>query len=150
MLRKIISRVSTIVTLLLLSVSLTAASSSSGSPVAPSFRVGAVVVTPTPPHAGFNPLTASNSALRANGYPERPPGRKPKWWIEAVSHVHWVYPRFTSHSHHQSGGPPAAKSTPSSTSTTSTSPAGGTISLTLLFPPKLNFQSSWQFNGKII
>jgi hypothetical protein len=110
-----------------LSVSLTSASSSE-SPVAPPFRVGTVVVTPTPPHPGFNPLTASNAALRANGYPERPPGRKPKWWIEAVSHVHWVYPRFTPRAHHQTGGPSATKSVPSSmstTSTTSSSPASG-------------------------
>ncbi len=111
MLHKVLGWISIMVTLLLLSFSLTASSSSSGTLISSSFRVGSVVVTPTPPHPGFNPLTASNAALRANGYPERPPGRKPKWWIQAVSHTHWVYPRFTSHAHHQPGGPPAAKST---------------------------------------
>lgn len=63
-----------------------------------SFRWGPLVITPTPPSPGFNPLTATNAELRANGFPERPPGPVPKWWLNAVEHAHhWVYPRFTSH-----------------------------------------------------
>lgn len=63
-----------------------------------SFRWGPLVVTPTPPSPGFNPLTATNAELRANGFPERPPGPVPKWWLNAVEHAHhWVYPHFTSH-----------------------------------------------------
>ena len=127
MLHQVLGRVSLVITLLLLSISLTAASSSPGSTIFPSFRVGSVIVTPTPSHPGFNPLTASNAALRANGYPERPHGTKPKWWIQAVSHAHWVYPRFTSHAHHQPGSPSAVKSTASNASGSDSSNWAGNI-----------------------
>ncbi|WP_139061581.1 hypothetical protein [Sulfobacillus thermosulfidooxidans] len=42
-----------------------------------SFRWGPLVVTPTPPSPGFNPLTATNTELRANGFPQRPFGPVP-------------------------------------------------------------------------
>ena len=77
----------------------------SSNPEPASFQVGKVLVTPTPPSANFDPLTASNAALRANGFPERPTGTPPGWFIGAVSHTKWVYPRFTPRYNHQPASP---------------------------------------------
>ncbi len=57
------------------------------------FRVGSLLVTPAPPHSGFNPLTASPSALAANGFPARPPGT-PRWWVKLVTTAQYVYPQL--------------------------------------------------------
>ena len=62
-------------------------------------------MTPTPPSPNFDPLTASNAALRANGFPERPAGTPPGWFVGAVSHTKWVYQRFTPRYNHQPASP---------------------------------------------
>lgn len=58
------------------------------------FWDGPSLVTPIPPQPGFNPLTATNAQLIRNGFPPRPNGKTPRWWIDAVTGGHYVAPKF--------------------------------------------------------
>ena len=60
---------------------------------------GVLGTIPMPPQAGFNPLTATQAQLAANGFPPRPAAKYPqalKEWTQAVGGpTHWVYPQFS-------------------------------------------------------
>ena len=69
---------------------------SSAGPEGPAFVDGPALITPTVPSPGFNPLTATNAELIANGLPPHPPGQQPNWWIRAVTNNHWAPLHFTN------------------------------------------------------
>lgn len=73
-----------------------AANGTSTSPEGPAFQDGPALITPTVPPPGFNPLTATNAQLIANGLPPHPAGVHPGWWIRAVTNNHWVPLHFTT------------------------------------------------------